>query len=420
MLRGSVARKPRAKGRMSRADGPEAQLEREAAAAAGSRRVVDDDGFEMPGELGVDGRASLLRPPVKRRRTGKRGSFLPQDQASKQSSNTQSQVPTPKPRMLEPEEDVLTEEDLPQLYRDDDWSPAPDDVEGQVDNLLRNAYRPINPPEKFVKALTKHDPQVRSLDNLKRLAANTQQALNALQEEYLILDRITAPHARIPRRPAKGGRVPVESQIFEDKKESDLYDYVYDPRRVGFQDPQNQKIQRDAEGRELRNRRNRSGATNGTLPGWNFGEDEPLGPRRAVKPVSRFDGIVDPPRKRARNSLNATGRNSKAPSMTPERSTPLGGPIRHGLGTTATRGRLLGNFPTSKRIRELRDESVGGGKRDVTPGGTTVRKGRPPGSKNLFKRKDAGIKKGPRKPKVVDSIETSFGSEAEGEGDIEG
>ena len=36
--------------------------------------------------------------------------------------------------------------------------------------------------------------------------------------------------------------------------------------------------------------------------------------------------------------------------------------------------------------------------------GSPVRKGRPPGSKNLHKRKDAGIKKGPRKPKVQEPV----------------
>ena len=404
---------------MKNVDGPEAQLEREAAAAA----AQDDYGFQILGEMGADGLPSQERPKAKRRRTGRRGVLQSQEEglASKQSSNGESQAPTPKPRMLEPEEDILTEEDLPALYRDD-WSPASEEVDEQTNNAARNLYRAINPPEKFVKSLTKHDPAIRPLDNLKRLAANAQSAMEKIQQEYLYLERITAPHARIPRKPAKGGRVPVDTQIFEDRKEADLYDYTYDPRRIGFQDPQAQKIQRDAEGRELRNRRNRSGANNnGTLPGWNFGEDETLGSKRAVKPVNRFDGIVEPTRKRARNSTTATCRNSKAPSMTPDRTTtPLGGPVRTGY-VAAPSARLTGNIP--KRVRELRDDilqlQAGNSTREGSP--SSVRKGRPPGSKNLHKRKDAGIKKGPRKPKVVDSIETSGYSdgEAEIEGDAE-
>ena len=425
MQRGGAARRGKGKGRMRNVDGPEAQLEREVAAAEAARRMGDDDGFQRPGEMGINGMSIQERPKIKRRRTGKRGSYLTQEPGlmSKQhSTNSQSQAPTPKPRMLEPEEDILTEEDLPSLYRDrNDWSPASEPVEGQAPkNAGYKLYEPINPPEKFVKSLTKHDPRVRTLENLKRIAANSQAALDSLQQEYLMLERITAPHARIPRKPAKGGRAPLDTDIFEDKKEADLYDYAYDPRRIGYQDPQAQKIQRDVDGRELRNRRNRSGVqNNGTLPGWNFGEDEIVGPRRAVKPVNRFDGIVDSPRKRARNSTTA----SKAPSMTPDRAaTPLGGPARSGY-VAQTSGRLTlsgtGNVP--KRVRELRDDSVGlasvGKQRDVTPGGT-ARKGRPPGSKNLHKRKDAGIKKGPRKPKVVDSIETLTGSEVDGEDEM--
>ena len=74
---------------------------------------------------------------------------------------------------------------------------------------------------------------------------------------------------------------------------------------------------------------------------------------------------------------------------------------------------MTGNVP--KRVRELRDDSVGVGslQREGSPNG--ARKGRPPGSKNLHRRKDAGIKKGPRKPKVVDSIETPGVSDGEAE-----
>ncbi|KAK3725944.1 hypothetical protein LTR37_000092 [Vermiconidia calcicola] len=415
MQRGNAIRKPKGRGRMSRIGGPEAQLERESAAAAATQRLADDDGFQVAGEMGADGMSRLEVPPPKRRR--KRGTFHPKEDGTgtKQSSISHSQVPTPKPRMLEPEEDILTEEDLPQLYRDE-WSPATEDFDRPVHKQLN--FRPINPPEKFVRALTKHEPASRPLENLKILANNTQAALDKIQAEYLRLDKITAPHARIPRKPAKGGRVPIDPQIFEDKKEADLYDYHFDPRRLGYQDPDTQKVQRDAEGRELRNRRHRSGATNGTLPGWNFGEDELLGPRRAVKPVNRFDGTVEAPRKRVRNS----GVTSKAPSMTPDRgATPLGGSMRSGLGTLTT-GRLLGGSSTvPKRIRELRDESVGVGSvgREGSPNGSSARKGRPPGSKNLHKRRDAGIKKGPRKAKIVESIEGAVESD-DGEGEVEG
>ncbi|KAK5165822.1 uncharacterized protein LTR77_008745 [Saxophila tyrrhenica] len=388
--------------RVSRKSGPEAQLEREAAAARAMEYLAEED--EEAG-----GKAK-----GKRKRVTKRGSYITQEDGNgtKASSNGQSKAPTPKPRMLEPEEDILTEEDLPQLYRDD-WSPPSEYIADPTERLGRS-MRPLTNPDKFVKSLTKFDPASRSLDNLKTLAANTQQALDQIQQEYLDLDKITAPHARIPRKLAKGGRAPIDPQIFEDRKEADLYDYAYDPRRLGFQDPAAQKIQRDAEGRELRNRRQRAGALNGTIPGWNFGEEEITAGRRAVKPVNRFDGIVEAPRKRQR--MSATAATSKAPSMTPDRGvTPLGGPLRTALGVGARgRGLVMGNVP--KRIQELRGvgevgRGVSEGGREGREGSVGARKGRPPGSKNLFRRRDAGIKKGPRKGKG------SAGSGVDGEGE---
>ncbi|KAI7156995.1 hypothetical protein KC352_g27431, partial [Hortaea werneckii] len=47
----------------------------------------------------------------------------------------------------------------------------------------------------------------------------------------------------------------------------------------------------------------------------------------------------------------------------------------------------------------------------TTPDGKP-RKGRPPGSKNLHKRSDAGIKKGPRKKKVVEGADGATGAAA--------
>ena len=406
MQRAVSTRKPTGKGKMKAVDGPEAQLEREAAAAEAALRDGFDDDFQMPAEVDMNGMPTKGKGRVKRRRTANRGALqtVEGDTPRKQTSKTQSQAPTPKlpkPRMLEPEEDVLTEEDMPSLYRES-WSPDSDNLDDEADRLLRATYQPMNPPEKFVKGLTKHDPQVRSLDNLLKLAANGAEALKQIQKEYLDLEKITAPHARIPRKQAKGGRVPVDPQVFEDKKEADLYDYSYDARKLGHQNPAAQKIQRDAEGRELRGRRGRSGPVvqpNGILPGWNFGEEEQLGPRRAVKPVNRFDGVVDSPRKRApRGSAAGT---SKAASITPDPSaaaTPLGGSLK----ALPKGSQAAINIP--KRIRELRGENTGAG--SLTREGSPARKGRPPGSKNLHKRRDAGIKKGPRKPKVLDSIET--------------
>ena len=168
-----------------------------------------------------------------------------------------------------------------------------------------------------------------------------------------------------------------------------------------------------------------------------------LGPRRAVKPVSRFDGIA-PTTTRRKRTNNGT---MKPASMTPDPAASASQPqvLSNGY-VVRTSGRWKNHIP--KRIRELRGDSVGaspangtgagaasgaasgavspgveeGALRSETPGTSSdtplttdgkegspgaARKGRPKGSKNLHKRRDAGIPKGPRKPKVVPSIEGS-------------
>lgn len=319
---------------------------------------------------------------------------------SKDSSKSHSQAPTPKPRMLEPHEDILTEEDLPSIYGG--YASSPSGEEDPIDRYERQSFRTLN-TDKIMASLTRFDPAVRSHNNLLRLAENAQRALDEMQQEYLELDKITAPHAKIPRRPARGGRTPADPQVFEDRKEADLYDFVFDPRRVGHQDPDAQRIIRDAEGRELRKRRHRSGAEpTDTVPGWRFG-DESVGEKRQSRQPNRFDTMVgqysqqqQQPRKRLRLTNG-----EEAGSLTPDRGgTPVGG------YQAPTSGRWAGHVP--KRIQQLRDESVVSVRSE---GGTVtkVRKGRPPGSKNLHKRRDAGIPKGPRKKKVEATSEPEGG-----------
>ncbi|KAK3646432.1 hypothetical protein LTR56_008530 [Elasticomyces elasticus] len=360
----------------------------------GQRRGVGDDGGEE-------------RPKMRRSRKGLHGGVGEEGDGPK----PRVQAPKVKPRMLEPEEDVLEDDDLPSIFGEE-W-PALTGTEDAIDKQTRKVFKPLN-TNKILASLTKFDPAARSTGNLLEIAANAQRALQALQEEYLSLDRVTAQHAKIPRRPAKGGTVPVDAQVFEDRKEADLYDYAFDPRRIGFQDPEAQHIVRDAEGRELRQRRNRTGVgATDTVPGWKFGEEGLDGKRQSRQP-NRFDANIEM-QQPARKRMRAMGGASPL-SMTPDRAaTPLGGALGNntqflGLGR-------IGNVP--KRIQQLRGESVGSVRSE---GGSPAKhKGRPPGSKNLHKRSDAGVPKGPRKKKVVEVGEGSEvkGGEAEVERDYE-
>lgn len=361
-------------------------------------------------------------------------------QTSKHSS-LKSKTTTPRPQRLTLEDDRLSDEDnYPSLYASAWPPPRTDEPFDDAAKLMRKIYKPLNQSDLFINALTRNDPAVRPKEVLRATTSHVQKILQQLQDEYLELDKITAPHARVPRKPVKGGRMPLDDAVYEDRKEADLYDYNYDPRKVGYQNPDAQKIIRDAEGRALRKRRQRNciDVESAATPG---GEEAPLGPRRAVKPVSRFDGIAPAPTRKKRTN-NGT---LKPASMTPDpgASAPQPQVLSNGY-VVRTSGRWKNHIP--KRIRELRGDSVGASPsngagagagaaagavspsvddsamRSETPGTSSdtplttdgkegspgaARKGRPKGSKNLHKRRDAGIPKGPRKPKVVASIEGS-------------
>lgn len=392
----SGMRKPRILLRRTK-DGPEAQLQREARAAESALRKPGPGGF------------------FKKHRTQRLV------QTSKLSSYTESKAPTPRPALLPPEEDQLTEGDLPSLYKDE-WSDDDFDDIDTPGQLLRRDYAPIIGPEQLVKALTKHDPAVRSLDSLKQLAANAQLALKQLQDEYLELDVIVAQHpmnGKKERKPVKGGRQVTDHTTWEDKKEATLYDYSFDPRRVGYQDPDAQAIVRDAEGRELRRRRGR-GRADPHHTAVDYGDGE-MTTKRTVKPVSRFDGVVIPPPRKRSRLMNAEDETPTpdivngdlTPVVTPDRvSTPNGFTLTQEDFKQLPRS-ARGRKKT--RVEELRNQSVNSARSSESgsPKPSGVRKGRPPGSKNLHKRKDAGIKKGPRKPKIASqSASTSVEPEA--------
>jgi hypothetical protein len=392
----------------------------------------------------------------------------PIQEMSRQTSKNpslKSKTATPKPQRLTLEEDRLSDEDnYPSMYAKAWPPPRSDEPFDEASRVMRRTYKPLNSADLFVNALTRRDPATRPKEVLLAATAHAQKILQQMQEEYLELEKITAPHARVPRKPAKGGRVPLDHAVFEDKKEADLYDYTFDPRKIGYQDPDAQKIYRDAEGRALRKRRQRNGleaepaATTG-------GEEAPLGPRRAVKPINRFDGTTQAPTRKKRTN---NGTIKPASSMTPDPSLEPSAAAQPRVLSNGyvvrTSGRWKDHVP--RRILELRGDSAGpsspsantptaasasatanggatspgagngngggadeGASRSETPGTSSdtpgpangkegssgaSRKGRPKGSKNLHKRRDAGVPKGPRKPKVVPSIEQNsmamFGS----------
>lgn len=396
-------------------------------------QAINGDGFQ---EAPQDSHRSSMNPMEAAARVGLiqgsgRSAFTLDDDDAQRPNFKRSRNESPRPERVTLEVDRLSdEENYPALYASAWPAPSRDEPVDKAARLMRSLYKPLNSSEKFINALTRRDPATRPKEVLQATTDHMSRLLRELQDEYLELDKITAPHARIARKPARGGRVPVDDAVYEDKKEADLYDYTFDSRKIGFQNPELQKIVRDAEGRELRKRRRAREAIETEAAATPGGEENAaLAPRRAVKPVSRFDAIATTSTRKKRTTTGA----EKAASETPDPTTAASGSQSQVLpGGYVVRkvGRWKNHIP--KRIRELRGDSVNatqpngaasatvdeGAARSDTPGAVSdsptlegspgpVRKGRPKGSKNLHKRRDAGIPKGPRKPKVVASIEST-------------
>lgn len=291
--------------------------------------------------------------------------------------------PRPKPTYLDED---LEDEDLPPPFTNTPGTPSESEVDDDANRILRKRFDYMTDAQKFIAALTKHLPSERTSDVLYALAENTQAALKAWQDEYLIIDKRVAIHANNgPRKPVNGGRVPVDTRVFDDQKEADVYSYVYDARKPpGTQDPFSQRIGTDyVGGRELRHRRTRDVTTEDLAQ-----SEEDVGKRKR-RAAQRFDGAAD--------SGSGTRKRDHAGSETPEPP----GPRKRGKVGSATKRQAY----VPARIREMRGESAmttsASEDDDIyegtpEPRGPGKRRGRPPGSKNLAQRKDAGIKKGPR------------------------
>ncbi|KAB2570910.1 hypothetical protein BFW01_g6413 [Lasiodiplodia theobromae] len=291
----------------------------------------------------------------------------------------------PRPKPIYQDEE-LEDDDLPPPFTNTPGTPSESEVDDDANRILRKRFDYMTDPQKFIAALTKHLPSERTSEVLYALAENTQAALKAWQDEYLAIDKRVAAHANNgPRKPVNGGRVPVDPKVFDDQKEADIYSYVYDARKPpGTQDPFSQRIGTDyVGGRELRHRRARDVTTEDLAQ-----SEEDVGKRKR-RAAQRFDGAAD--------SGSRTRKRDHAGSETPEPP----GPRKRGKVGSATKRQSV----VPPRIREMRGESAmttSASEDDDTyegtpePRGPGKRRGRPPGSKNLAQRKDAGIKKGPR------------------------
>ena len=118
---------------------------------------------------------SLPEKSASRTRTPKDGASTPVPSAPKLPS-------------LTPDEDALSESDLPGPWIDGAPDPIEAECEDRADYLLQKRYKPMVDVQSVVASLTKYAFAQRSTESLYALAENTQRILRAWQDEYLLLD----------------------------------------------------------------------------------------------------------------------------------------------------------------------------------------------------------------------------------------
>jgi hypothetical protein len=118
-------------------------------------------------------------------------------QTPRESASTPAESAVP--NLLDPDEDVLSESDLPDPFIEDAPSPIEAECEDRADYLLQKRFKPMADVQAAIAALTKFPAAQRSTENLYALTQNAQQILKAWQDEYLMLDaRVSKCHSPHP------------------------------------------------------------------------------------------------------------------------------------------------------------------------------------------------------------------------------
>jgi hypothetical protein len=91
-------------------------------------------------------------------------------------------------KLLAPEDDILSESDLPEPWDENPPHVLEADCEDKADYLLQTRFKPMVDVQNVINTLTKYAPSQRSTESLFALATNTQRILQEFQDEYLKLD----------------------------------------------------------------------------------------------------------------------------------------------------------------------------------------------------------------------------------------
>jgi hypothetical protein len=108
--------------------------------------------------------------------------------SASQTPRDTASTPAETLKPLDPEDDILAEDDLPGPWLED-FEPQPlDDCEDLADYLLQRKYQAMSDVNQIIAALNKFPAAQRSTENLYALAENAQYILKCWQDEYLELD----------------------------------------------------------------------------------------------------------------------------------------------------------------------------------------------------------------------------------------
>jgi hypothetical protein len=194
--------------------------------------------------------------------------------------------------------------------------------------------------------------------------------------------------------------------VFEVMKEAELYGYNYDPKKnPEAQDPWGQRPGAEKSGgRELRTRRNR----------------DMLDSAPASEEEDEEDGEGRPSKRQRRATRKFDGSDAGTGANTPKKNNGWGGARKKGVSRFSKnasetpepesrptkRARTAASNLLHQRIQEMREASLvsaGSGDEESSAmdvddySDSNVKRGRPAGSKNVARRSDFGVKKGPRK-----------------------
>lgn len=206
-------------------------------------------------------------------------------------------------------QEVKDPDDLPELLPGPFMSrqPTPEAFEDAAWKLYHEKFVPITAHKAFTDLLSSHPPSERSTDTLFRLAENAQKALAAWQDEYLVLEKKTAPAQNPPKKLATGGRVPMDDALYDIQMQFELHGHMLGVEGMTWPDSQRghghfSGIHYEApaattyaaltalatetgDGRRSRRR----GADAKLTDGVQISDDAGQGNKRSRKPVRRFD-----------------------------------------------------------------------------------------------------------------------------------